>query len=51
VPLLAGLGTLLLAVLTGAVVVVVTRRGRKAAGPPGAAPPGGTPPDGTPTAD
>ena len=50
VPLLAGLGTLLLAVLTGAVVVVVTRRGRKAGGPPGAAPPGGTPPDGTPTA-
>jgi len=50
VPLLAGLGTLLLALLTGVVVVVVTRRGRKAGGPPGAAPPGGTPPDGTPTA-
>jgi serine-type D-Ala-D-Ala carboxypeptidase (penicillin-binding protein 5/6) len=55
VPLLAGLGTLLLAALTGAVVVVVTRRGRKAGGPPGAGPASGTPagggpPDGTPAA-
>jgi D-alanyl-D-alanine carboxypeptidase (penicillin-binding protein 5/6) len=34
IPLLAGLGTLALALLTGLVVVVVTRRSRRAGGPP-----------------
>jgi serine-type D-Ala-D-Ala carboxypeptidase (penicillin-binding protein 5/6) len=34
IPLLAGLGTLALAVLTGLVVVVVTRRSRRAGSPP-----------------
>jgi serine-type D-Ala-D-Ala carboxypeptidase (penicillin-binding protein 5/6) len=35
VPMLAGLGTLMLASLTGLTVLVITRRGRRAGNPPG----------------
>ena len=34
IPVLAGLGTLMLASLTGVTVLVITRRGRRAGNPP-----------------
>jgi len=44
VPLLAGLGTLVLALLTSLVIAVVVRRGRRAESPPGGSAPGGNTP-------
>jgi serine-type D-Ala-D-Ala carboxypeptidase (penicillin-binding protein 5/6) len=47
VPLLAGLGTLVLALLTSLVIAVVTRRGRRAESAPGGSSPGGSSPGGS----
>jgi serine-type D-Ala-D-Ala carboxypeptidase (penicillin-binding protein 5/6) len=49
VPLLAVLGTLVLAALTGLAIAMVSRR-RRAGGPPGGGPPGGGPAAGSPAA-